>query len=142
MPGEQANIQPGARKAPHVLAADDDPGTRKMLSGLLESLGANVSCAADGEEAVSIFESSKANGYDVQLVLLDVHMPKLDGAKTAQALRQKGYTGPIAGFTAVVSLENKKECEAAGITRYFSKSVLKKELLRALLQQYCPQGPA
>jgi two-component system, NarL family, capsular synthesis sensor histidine kinase RcsC len=141
MAGEQQNIRPMAVKAPHVLTADDDPGMRKILGSLLESLGAKASCAADGEEAVAIFEAAKANGQEPNLVLLDVRMPKMDGTKTAQTLRQKGFTGPILAFTGVVSLTNKKECEAAGITRYFSKGVLKKDLVGALLQQYCNWGP-
>ena len=75
-------------------------------------------------------------GKPVHLVFLDMRMPKLSGRQAAQAMREKGYQGPIFVFTGGATIENKKESQAAGVTRYFAKSVLTKDLLRALIDEY------
>jgi CheY-like chemotaxis protein len=68
----------------HILVAEDDPVSRKMVSRMLQRSGYDILLASDGEEAVSMFLSHKD---DVRLILMDVQMPKLSGHEATQQIR-------------------------------------------------------
>jgi len=119
----------------YVLVADDDAGTRRLFEGLIVGLGAKVTLTTSGEEALATM-SPGSSVHSPDMIFLDMRMPNLDGIKTAHAFREQGYKGPIFIFTSGATLEKKKESEVAGVTRFFSKTVLKKDLLRALLEEY------
>ena len=70
---------------PSVLVVDDDPGVRRLLDRALPLYGFRVRLAASGPEALDLFE---AHRHDIDLVLLDVRMPQLDGPATLAALSQ------------------------------------------------------
>jgi CheY-like chemotaxis protein len=67
-----------------VLVADDEPLLRDMVAQLLGSLGVPSLIARDGREAVELFERHRG---EIDLVLLDVQMPNLDGAAACEAIR-------------------------------------------------------
>jgi CheY-like chemotaxis protein len=73
-----------------ILSVDDDPGILFTRHKLLESAGYRVLSAADGEEALKIFESNP-----VDLVLLDFYMPGMDGTAVAKELKRRNHTLPI-----------------------------------------------
>ena len=61
----------------------------------------------------------------------------MDGSEAAAKLREGGYTGGIVAFTAAASGGGKRIAQDSGIDRYFSKSVLRKDLAKALLEEFC-----
>jgi len=63
-----------------------------MASNILGQLGFEALQAADGMEALMLYETHKA---DIRLVILDLTMPHMDGAETCAALRARGYQTPI-----------------------------------------------
>jgi len=67
-----------------ILFVDDEPIVRKVGSRLLEHLGYEVVLAANGEEAVRALESAKG---EIDLVILDLYMPKMDGPACFELLR-------------------------------------------------------
>jgi CheY-like chemotaxis protein len=73
-----------------VLAAEDNPVNRRIALNMLEGMGCSVDLAEDGEEAM---EAAFLMPYDV--IMMDIHMPKMDGAEAAAAIRSRG--GPNAG---------------------------------------------
>ncbi|BDU77405.1 PAS domain-containing hybrid sensor histidine kinase/response regulator [Mesoterricola sediminis] len=75
-----------------VLVVDDEESIRAMASGLLVHMGFDALPAADGLEALLLFETHRA---DIRLVLLDLTMPHLDGAETFAALRARGCEVPV-----------------------------------------------
>jgi CheY-like chemotaxis protein len=81
-----ARAEEGAR--PSVLVVDDEPAVRESLQLMLESLGCEVTCAADGERAVSLFVR-----HSFDLVTIDYRMPGLDGAELLQLLSQEFGAG-------------------------------------------------
>lgn len=119
----------------NVLIIDDNADIRTIITTMLESLGAKVSSVGSGDEASSFLKSD--SGTKTNLILLDIHMPNLDGYGTAKLLRGDGYKGAIVVFTANATVSGKKECGEFGINGYFSKTTLKKDLLQALLEQHC-----
>jgi DNA-binding response OmpR family regulator len=73
-----------------VLVVDDDVGVRR-LTGLVLSLDGNDVCtASDGLEALEVLSHEP-----VDLVILDLEMPRMDGRQTIQEARREGYQGPV-----------------------------------------------
>jgi CheY-like chemotaxis protein len=68
----------------HILIADDKPGSPESLRTVLEHSGYQVTEAADGEEALA-----QASLHQIDLFLLDLQMPKLDGIGLVKQLRQR-----------------------------------------------------
>lgn len=66
----------------NVLVVDDEPGMRETLVDILETVGYNVSAAGDGEQALQAVRTS-----DVDIVVMDVQMPKRDGVSVLQQLQ-------------------------------------------------------
>lgn len=100
-----------------VLLVEDDPVSRQVGHLLLERLGATVTTAEDGHSALAAVESGT---FD--LILMDVHMPRLDGLETTRRLRAQGHRSvPIVALTASAFAEDQAACEAAGMTGYLPK---------------------
>ena len=73
-----------------VLVVDDDAGIRQLTSLALSLEGNNVCTASDGLEALEVLSHEP-----VDLVILDLEMPRMDGRQTIQEARREGYTGPV-----------------------------------------------
>jgi len=69
----------------HILVVDDDPHVRAMLGTALKSFGFAVTLASGGTEAIQTYQQGRGA---IDLVLLDVRMPGLDGPETLAALRK------------------------------------------------------
>jgi two-component system sensor histidine kinase/response regulator len=126
-----------AQRRMRALLADDDKTMRAVAHDLLQELGVEVSVGTNGKEALQLFEQEQAQGRNFDIVCLDMRMPELNGALTSKALREKGFQGPIVVFTATATMSNKKESTTCGVTRYFSKNHLTKEILSAVIDEYC-----
>jgi DNA-binding response OmpR family regulator len=81
----------------HVLVVDDDPYIRRLVSVVLEHHGLVVHSAHDGQGALVLVEESP-----IDVVLLDVHMPILDGPGFVAALREKRVNLPIVVMSGVL----------------------------------------
>lgn len=101
-----------------ILLAEDDPDNQAIMSEFLKSSAALVDVANDGDEAVAMAQTEK---YD--LVLMDIHMPGLDGYGAARQLRLAGSSVPIVALTAQAMVGEKEKCLAAGCMGYISKPV-------------------
>jgi len=102
-----------------VLVTDDLRINRKLLQGQLEASNHRVMLADSGESALALLH---AQAFD--LVLLDVHMPGMDGIETTHRIREGRHsTLPIVGITANVSEQKIEECIAAGMNLVIGKPV-------------------
>jgi DNA-binding NtrC family response regulator len=72
-------------RAPQILLVDDDPLIRDMAAAALARSGFRVLTAGDGTEAVALFAQGQA---DIEMVITDMKMPKMDGNTLAQVLRK------------------------------------------------------
>lgn len=101
-----------------ILAVDDSPSMREMVSLALSGAGFDVTQANDGEEALSV---ARTRSFD--LVLSDVNMPRMDGIALIRALRAEvAYRHtPILMLTTESSAERKREGKAAGATGWIVK---------------------
>ena len=103
-----------------MLVVDDQPTNRDLLELLLTDAGALVTTANDGEEAI---QSALAPDQTPDAILLDMHMPNIDGYMAANILRQEGFTQPIIAMTANAMTGDDQKCKAAGCSDYLSKPI-------------------
>jgi len=115
----------------HLLCAEDNPTNQFVLRRLLESLGHSCDIVHDGAEAV---EKAQEGGY--QAILMDVHMPNLDGLDATRQIRlneqEAGGHVPIIAVTASSVLGDPDKCFAAGMDYHLYKPVRKDDIARAL----------
>lgn len=109
-----------------VLLADDDNRNIFALMHVLEKYGMDVIIAKDGIEAVKQFEKNK-----VDIVLMDIMMPKMDGYEAIQNIRglDNGKHVPIIALTAKAMMDDKDKCISAGANDYLTKPVDVERLL-------------
>ena len=108
-----------------ILIAEDDNRTRRALTNSLEAVGYTVIAAADGQEALDLFRTA-AGGID--LVVLDVLMPRLDGFQVCQALREISDV-PIIMATVLGSSADRVVGLEMGANDYIVKPFSTKELI-------------
>lgn len=111
-------LPPPAERPPRILVADDDPAMRILVSEVLQRKGLEVRAEPDGLAALTAFTDMKPD-----LVMLDVHMPGLDGYQTCVQLRQSGVGEefPIILMTTGDDEESVRRAFAAGATYFLSK---------------------
>ncbi|HZS88321.1 MAG TPA: response regulator, partial [Chloroflexota bacterium] len=110
-----------------ILVAEDNAINRLVVVGLLQSLGYTVAAVEDGRQAV---EAVGREAYD--LVLMDLHMPELDGFAATVAIREReGATGrrvPIVALTADALAGDAEKSLAAGMDDHLSKPITRERL--------------
>lgn len=112
-----------------ILIVDDGEENRELFSYYLTRAGADVLTASDGQEG---FETALKHNLD--LVLLDIQMPKLDGYQTVARLREENYRAPIVALTAHAMKEEKERCRVAGFDDHLAKPIDAKNLVAACLR--------
>jgi CheY-like chemotaxis protein len=102
-----------------VLLVDDDMRNLFALAKVLEQRGLRVVKAEAGDKALSLLRE----GAGVDLILMDIMMPGLDGYQTTRAIRALGIRTPIIALTAKAMKEDRDKCLAAGVDDYLAKPV-------------------
>lgn len=110
-----------------ILVAEDILTNRKLLAMLLENLGFDVVTAEDGQQAID-----KAFAESVDLVLMDMQMPNVNGYEATKILRKRGFKSPIVAVTAHAMTGDDRKCIEAGCNDYLSKPIDRKKLLEKL----------
>ncbi len=107
-----------------IMIVDDNENTRKLTSTVLIRNGYDTVCARDGEEGLELMDK-----VHVDLIILDVMMPKMNGFEFTRTLRECGWETPILMVTAKESHLDKKEGFLAGTDDYMVKPVDEEEML-------------
>jgi phosphoserine phosphatase RsbU/P len=133
--------QAALKSVPRLLIVDDEQVNRELLEGLVETFGYLPVTAASGEEALARLDN------DIDLVLLDVMMPGLDGFETARRIRaQEAFSQlPIVMATALTSREDRLRAVEAGANDFVTKPIDRFELrvrLASLLKMKAAQDEA
>ena len=121
----------------NILVAEDNTLNAEVVMKILETRGLHAELARDGEEAVTLYESS--GPYHFQAVLMDVMMPIMDGEEAARAIRaselQDAETIPIIALTADIDPANEKRCLEAGMSACLRKPIDTAELFSTLYRE-------
>lgn len=105
--------------AARILLAEDNPTNQIVATGVLRRLGyTDVVVAGDGKQAV---EMALSRPFDA--ILMDCHMPEMDGYVATQMLRVEGCTVPVIAMTANAMKGDREKCLAAGMDDYLTKPV-------------------
>jgi CheY-like chemotaxis protein len=112
-----------------VLIVDDDPRNVFALTGVLELYGLTVIHADNGEHGIEALQAG-----DIDLVLMDVMMPQMDGHATTRAIREMPQFAdlPVIAVTARAMAGDKDKSIAAGASDYVTKPVDTEQLLTCM----------
>ena len=127
--GSQDGSVKDALTGKKVLVADDDEMNKLLVQHILENYNMDVDTAVDGAEAE---EKLLKNQYDI--VLMDLHMPKMGGLDVVMSIRKKNITVPMIAVTGNVMKGEKDKCLNAGMNAYISKPYNEAELLQKMTE--------
>ncbi|WP_050750607.1 hybrid sensor histidine kinase/response regulator [Paramagnetospirillum magneticum] len=139
-------IGPGPADLPHrgqeaaqagqsltVLVVEDNPVNRRVAGGFLSRQGHTVLMAENGAQALEVIAS-----HPVDIILMDRHMPVMDGLQAVRALRAMpppaGHL-PVVALTAAATREEARECLDAGMNDFISKPFTPEQLTEAIDRQ-------
>ena len=110
-----------------IMVVDDDMRNAFALSRILEERGMQIILANDGRHALDLLDKDP----EVDLILMDIMMPVLDGYQTMRKIREQEpfWNVPIIALTAKALPEDKEKCMAAGASDYLAKPVNEDRLL-------------
>jgi signal transduction histidine kinase/CheY-like chemotaxis protein len=119
-----------------VLIVDDNRTNRRILDGLLKHWSMRPTAVSDGDQALIELESARRSGAAFDLVLTDMHMPRMDGFGLVQNIKEKGdlSTEMIMMLTSGGHRGDAARCAELGIAAYLLKPVRQSELREAMIR--------
>ena len=130
---EKESMQDVSFEGKTILLAEDIEINSEIVIALLEPLGIEIVWAADGVEALRLFEEA---GGKFDAVLMDVQMPEMDGYEATRNLRKTSFpnakTIPIIAMTANVFREDVEKCLASGMNGHVGKPIDIDEVIKVL----------
>lgn len=125
----QPSVSLAPVKGKRVLLVEDNAVNQEVVRSLLEELGLQVSCAANGKNAIAMLQAQQSKrAPDFSLILMDCQMPEMDGYECTRQIRA-GIAGslprrlPIVALTANALNGDREKCSAAGMDDYLSKPI-------------------
>lgn len=127
----ERKLQPLKECKPVILVAEDTETNVLLIDNILKEIFAEIDLffADNGAKAVEICKEQK-----IDLVLMDVQMPVMDGVEATKRLRQLGFKLPIIALTAGALEQERKKCLDAGMDFFISKPVHYEHLIKVLEQ--------
>lgn len=107
-----------------ILVIEDDPSTRRLMNAVLRRGGYTPIDATDGANALEIMDKQH-----IDLILLDIMMPRMDGFEFTKTVRESGCDIPILMTTAKQTLADKRRAFGLGADDYMVKPIDEEELL-------------
>ena len=131
----------GFNRSARILIVEDNETNQQVALGVLQLLGFSADVAPNGNEAL---KALAARDYD--LVLMDVHMPKMDGYEATRVIRNpqsvvKNHQIPIIAMTANALAGDREKCLKAGMNDYLAKPIEVKRVKNSL-GKWLPHPPA
>ncbi|MBI1197109.1 MAG: response regulator [Phenylobacterium sp.] len=137
-PEASADLVEAEARPARILLVDDHPMNRELGEALLVLAGCDVATADDGAAAV---EAARHEVFD--LILMDVHMPGMDGltaTRTIRALPGASAATPIVALSADARPEQIARCRAAGMKGHVAKPIHRERLLAAVADALAGEG--
>ena len=129
-PSEIEKYEPIVLEKSYTVLVVEDNATNQLISqSLLQQIGIESILASDGKQGVELYRQHQEK---IALVLMDLHMPVMNGYDAAEAIRKISPSVPIVAMTADVILGVKESCEASGIYHYISKPFDPDQFLRKI----------
>lgn len=138
---EKANSRDATLEGRRILVAEDDVRNVFALTSLLEGRGVKLQIARNGREAIEALERAEEDpGQHVDLVLMDIMMPEMDGLTAMKQIRQRREWArlPIIALTAKAMRNDQEDCLRAGANDYLAKPLDVDKLL-SLIRVWMPR---
>ncbi len=113
----------------HVLVVDDEESVRVIMRSTLETFGYRVSTALDGTEGIALAANP---AIPIDLAVVDMQMPGLDGLKTLQAIRGLRPALPIVGASGLFTREQREQGAQSGVRLFLEKPFSVENLIRTV----------
>lgn len=123
-------LKPGILQSKNILVAEDDDTNFFLIKEYLEFSKANLIWALNGKEAISIIESNE----QIDLVLMDIQMPELNGFEALKIIKQKLPKLPVIALTAYAVSGDREKGLKAGFNEYLSKPVTRRVLMEHIMK--------
>jgi signal transduction histidine kinase/CheY-like chemotaxis protein len=120
-----------------VLIAEDHPVNRKLLQTFIEKTGAKVLAAEDGESATELVGTER-----IDLVFMDIQMPRMNGYEATSWIRGRGYEFPIIACTASAGQDDKEQCLTSGMTAVLPKPYKKQDIFDMMKEHLPKRAPS
>lgn len=111
-----------------ILLAEDDPDSRSLISHLLRRAGADVTVAENGRRAADLALARMGRDNAIDVLLMDMEMPVMDGLEAVRLLRREKFDSPIIALTAHTSDSSSYQCIEAGCDAFVTKPVAWEDL--------------
>jgi CheY-like chemotaxis protein len=137
---ERARSRDAALEGRRILIVEDDVRNVFALTSIFEPRGATIEIARNGREAIEMLEKCEAIGKPIELVLMDVMMPEMDGLSAIREIRTRHPWKklPVIMLTAKAMADDQEQCIAAGANDYMAKP-LDVEKLLSLVRVWIPR---
>ena len=112
-----------------VMIVEDQPDIRRLMEYFIVAAGGIVTSFNGGEAAL---EAIKQRPEDIDIILMDIQMPRMDGYTTTRQIRALGFDKPIIAVTAGAMAGDQANCLAAGCSDYVSKPIDMAKLLETI----------
>ncbi len=112
-----------------VLIAEDDPSNQMFIKVILSKTGLNILMANDGMEAVELFDE---NMDSLDIILLDIKMPRINGYDVAKYIKSKRPDLPVIALTANAMNNDREKALEAGCDDYMAKPIAKEDLFQKI----------
>jgi len=142
-PASVSELGLGALLGLAVLVVDDNATSRRILQEMLRGWGMNPKIADRGLVAVTLLEKAEACGVPFSIVLLDAHMPEVDGFWIADQIKNNPRLGQpkIVMLTSIGVRGDAAKCREAGIRAYLTKPIKPSDLLVVIQLALSPRTP-
>ena len=122
---EQRDVSEKSIKGLHILLAEDNELNMEIAEFVLQNVGADVTKAWNGQEAVELFRKSEPGGFDI--ILMDIMMPVMNGYKATKMIRSLDRADakevPIIAMTANAFAEDRIRVKEAGMNEHVAKPI-------------------
>jgi signal transduction histidine kinase/CheY-like chemotaxis protein len=132
------NACPRKQVSARILLAEDNPVNQKLAMLMLTKGGHRVTLAHNGREALEKFLASSGQ---VDLIFMDVQMPRMDGMEATRRIRENGFAAiPIVAMTANAMRGDREKCLEAGMNDFVTKPI-KKEIVLGMVEKWVCNQP-
>ncbi|HEU5366071.1 MAG TPA: PAS domain S-box protein [Hanamia sp.] len=126
---KQETLSEGGLSGKRVLVVEDNEANQKVIYHMLDKVGIEADLADNGKVAIKLLE----DGFQYDLIIMDLQMPEMDGFETTKYIRQNlKLTLPIIAMTASALRNEKIKCMEVGMNEYLNKPFIPADLFREL----------
>ena len=127
----------------HILVVDDNETNRRILEQMLRNWGARPTLATDGPTALSMVRDQASTGHPYEILILDVHMPEMDGFALERRIREDQACGTphVIFLSSLGRAAQDAGAAKSAHTTHLTKPIRQSVLLNAITQVLAPQEP-